>query len=227
MKKRPLPIGQKIGTCVLVAEVDCPSHVKNKSVRYAKFKCGFCGDMFITSVASVKIGSTRSCGCLYKKSNKTHGMSNSHCASVWGNMKTRCYSKNHNSYRNYGGRGIGVCKSWRESFVSFYEYVSKLDNYGRYKYTLDRIDNDGNYEPGNVRWVSYREQSKTRRSKGESGYKGVIRVSKNSYSARITVKGKGVYLGTAPSAKEAALLRDEYIIKNGLSQYYEIQVKQI
>jgi hypothetical protein len=71
-------------------------------------------------------------------------------------MKKRCYTSSATGYRNYGGRGIRVCERWRGSFLAFLEDVGVRPT-GRH--SLDRIDNNGNYEPGNVRWVTQAEQA--------------------------------------------------------------------
>ena len=83
---------------------------------------------------------------------------------IWCAMKGRCYRKTDHAYHNYGGRGIEVCKHWRESFQAFYDYVSKLQHYGEKGYSLDRINNDGNYDPGNVRWTDKKTQGYNRRT---------------------------------------------------------------
>ena len=84
----------------------------------------------------------------------------------WQSMIARCYSKGCREYKNYGGRGITVCDEWRgrpEGFLNYVEYVSQLEHFGEKNYSLDRIDVNGNYEPGNLRWASYRQQAKNRR----------------------------------------------------------------
>lgn len=73
---------------------------------------------------------------------------------TWLGMVSRCHNSKHKGFSRYGARGISVCQSWRESLPCFAEYVGPRPS-GR---TLDRIDNDGNYEPGNVRWATYAEQ---------------------------------------------------------------------
>lgn len=76
-------------------------------------------------------------------------------------MRNRCNNPKASRYHRYGGRGISVCGDW-DDFPTFLAHVSKLDHYGDPGYTLDRIDNDGNYEPGNVRWATYAEQNANR-----------------------------------------------------------------
>lgn len=81
----------------------------------------------------------------------------------WQAIRARCYNKNHSSYKNYGGRGIRMCDEWYNDFHLFFEYVTSLSDYEKEDYTIDRINNDGNYEPGNVRWASKKIQANNKR----------------------------------------------------------------
>lgn len=72
--------------------------------------------------------------------------------------------KEFKSFADYGGRGITVCEEWRNDFVAFYNYVSALPHYNDDGYSLDRIENNGNYEPGNVRWATRAVQNNNRRN---------------------------------------------------------------
>lgn len=135
-----------------------------------------CGNEKPISSHDFRRPNTRSCGCLSAENNqRNYGLKNSPIHTVWRSMIKRCFSKNHPSYSNYGGRGITVCTEWRESFRTFYDYVSQLSHYGEEGYTLDRIDNDGNYEPGNVRWATMKQQSRNKRTNRVLTLDGVSR----------------------------------------------------
>lgn len=81
---------------------------------------------------------------------------------AWKGMKSRCYNPNRIMYPDYGGRGIQVCQEWRESYPAFRAHVGPRPTDG---HSLNRIDNDGNYEPGNVNWATATEQSRNRRAR--------------------------------------------------------------
>ena len=75
---------------------------------------------------------------------------------TWLAMKSRCTNPKNVAYKNYGGRGIKICEEWKNDFQAFYDYIGPREK----GYGIDRIDNDGNYEPGNVRWVTRSENTK-------------------------------------------------------------------
>lgn len=131
-----------------------------------------CGNETTVITNSLRSGATQSCGCLHRQraseASLTHGMSHDPIFYTWKSMKQRCANPNSATYGNYGGRGIDVCDEWQNSFVTFYSYVSSLPNYGKKGYTLDRENNDGNYEPGNMRWATRVEQNHNKRERRDS-----------------------------------------------------------
>lgn len=99
-----------------------------------------------------------------------HGLANTKLYKSWQRMKVRCYNKNYSHYKDYGGRGIVVFDEWLHDVVSFYNWA--IDNGYQEGLTLDRIDVNGNYEPGNCRWITNDEQQNNRRNNIKITYNG-------------------------------------------------------
>ena len=95
--------------------------------------------------------------------------------SIWHNMKTRCCNPNNYHFKYYGGRGICICDEWKNSFQTFYEWA--INNGYSDKLTIDRIDNDGNYEPSNCRWVDMYCQNNHTRKNHYIEYKGITKTA--------------------------------------------------
>jgi hypothetical protein len=133
--------------------------IDKKYHKIVSCKC-YCGKEFITRLARVQSGQTKSCGCI----RIIHGDSKRGKETVeyntWLNMKKRCYAKSHESYKYYGGRGIKVCKRWLESYQDF---ILDMGYKPSKKHSIDRINNDGNYTPSNCRWATQLQQVHNRR----------------------------------------------------------------
>ena len=137
------------------------------------FKCK-CGKTISELPSRVLSGHKKSCGCRKSSANVKHGMYNNPLYHGWWSMMQRCYNPSHHNYQRYGGRGIKVCEDWHtiEGFLAWANnsYDSTCD--GK---TLDRIDNNGNYEPGNCRWATPKEQMNNRRNTSKFTINGVTK----------------------------------------------------
>jgi hypothetical protein len=113
-----------------------------------------------------KNGDTRGCYI-------THGLSGTRIYNIWIDMKKRCYDTKNNRYNRYGGRGITVCDEWKENFIAFRNWA--YENGYAEGLSLDRIDNNGNYEPSNCRWATMKEQANNQNHTLKIKYKGEIK----------------------------------------------------
>lgn len=141
-----------------------------KYVGNARWLCKCdCGNEKVVYRGDLKNGATQSCGCLQKErtsqSNSKHRLHDTRLYNIWCGMKQRCKYKKHVAYKNYGGRGIAICEAWSNDFKTFYEW--SMDNGYSDNLTIDRINNDGNYEPSNCRWTTPKEQFKNQRVSSE------------------------------------------------------------
>jgi hypothetical protein len=179
----------------------------------------------------LRIGTSKSCGCLSSElvskrnseRNQTHGLSKDPIYEVYSNMIGRCSKKEGAYYRDYTLRGIVVCSEWsriNQGALHFIEWA-KANGY-RKGLQLDREDNDGNYEPSNCRFVTPRENSMNTRmsANNKSGYEGIgFHKASEKWRSRVVIFGKERYLGLHGTKKQALEARNNYIIKNNLTEY--------
>lgn len=155
----PSPIdltGKRYGRLVAVAPAAA-------SGRLRKWDCQCdCGSAACVATNKLTSGHTRSCGCLVSEAlaQTTHGMRHTRVYSIWKDMRKRCQNPKATHFENYGGRGIRVCAEW-EDFHAFYADMGEPPSGA---HTLDRMDSNGNYEKGNCRWATMKEQSRNRRN---------------------------------------------------------------
>lgn len=145
-----------------------------------------------------------------------HGLRHHRLYKVWLAMKDRCSNKNNKSYVNYGAKGVTVCDLWKRSASEFINW--SINNGWKRGLQIDRINNDGDYSPGNCRFVTINENVKNRRliqKSNKTGYCGVSKIN-NRYRARVGVNGRCVLIAVTTTAIEAAVARDRYVIANNL-----------
>lgn len=135
--------------------------------------------------------------------------------SMWLNMKARCKYKCTDSYERYGGRGIKVCHEWENDFIKFRDFA--LANGYEFGLIIDRINNNGNYEESNIRFVNAQQSSLNRSTRSDSitGVLGVRYRERNTelskYTAVVWIDGKDVNVGSFPTLEQAQIAREKYI----------------
>lgn len=163
--------GQRFGRLLVISSA--PHDKWNESMWLCRCDCGITK---VIKALRLRQGKTKSCGCFQIEARYKHGMRPVGGGSppeyaIWDSMKQRCHNPKHPSYHNYGGRGITVCNRWRTSFKDFY---ADLGSRTTPKHTIDRINNEGNYEPGNVRWATRHENNMNTRKQSRKVLREVI-----------------------------------------------------
>lgn len=149
-------------------------HTNTAHRQYRWFCRCDCGTKRSVLGYMLRAGRSTSCGCWKDQKtgarSKTHGRSGSPEHNAWMHMNDRCYNKSSKEYRSYGGRGIRVCLRWRRSFANFFKDMgSKISP----QHSLDRVDNNGNYEPSNCRWATRKQQARNTRTSRFLTHSGV------------------------------------------------------
>ena len=156
-------VGKRFGKLVVIRF----SHmVKTNSFWVCSCECG--GEI-TTTINTLNKGKATSCGCVRLMKITTHGLSDTPEWRCWASMRYRCNNPSLKQYKNYGGRGIKVCERWNNSFERFLEDMGKRPSP---KHSIDRIDNNGDYEPKNCRWATQKQQANNVRTNHVLEFKG-------------------------------------------------------
>ena len=158
-KRKAITPGSRFGMLVVLSDAEpCPNSNRSR----VRVICD-CGQLATKICRDLTRGNSNSCGCLRSakaKLHRTHGKSKDTEYIIWLQMRARCQNLKHPAFKHYGGRGIRVCEAW-EKFESFY---ADMGDRPSKNLTLDRIDNNGNYEPGNCRWATWSQQNRNKRN---------------------------------------------------------------
>ena len=179
-------VDEVYGSWTVIEAVAPKTFTSGKPIKYWRCRCE-CGHEQEIQQGQLRCGAATSCR---RCSHSSHGRrrndkDRSPEYTAWVRMKDYCYNKNNRNYPGYGGRGISVCESWRNSFKAFLADVGQRPSS---LHSIDRFpNNDGNYEPENVRWATMKEQSNNRRSNHLVTFRGVTKtVAEWSESTKIT-----------------------------------------
>lgn len=161
-------INQKFGKLTVLEKTGR----KGEKVMW-KCQCD-CGNFVFVPTFVLRGGKSKSCGCLKSERMIEHNTKHNLCQTklyrIWKGIKQRCLNANHKQYNDYGGRGITICDDWKNDYLSFYNW--SIQNGYAENLTIDRIDNNGNYEPLNCRWVDRKIQNNNSRHNHLITYNG-------------------------------------------------------
>lgn len=186
--------GQQIGEWAVLNRCE---NLGKRTRFICKCSCGI-----VKAVLSQSLTNKKSNNCGHDriikiiKGTTKHNMSHSTEYRIWRGMLNRCFLKSHESFKHYGERGISVCKKWCDSFDNFYADMGPRPSL---KYSLDRKNNDGNYELSNCQWATKSQQGHNKRLIKNQG----VRKYGEKFQSRIRLKEKYIHLGTFNTKEEA------------------------
>lgn len=153
--------------------IDYGGFSREKQQTFWVCRCD-CGKVVNAIGKELNRGSKKSCGCLQRdvliKRNTKHGWSKTSTYMSWSSAKSRCTNSNDDFYFRYGGRGIKMCDRW---LISFENFLADMGKKPTPRHSLDRINNDGNYEPSNCRWATHKQQANNKRNNCILNFMGV------------------------------------------------------
>ena len=223
--------GQKFGRLTVI------SYAGNNRDNKALWNCVCeCGNEVVARMDSLKSGDKQSCGCLnnekraqrFIERNMKHGLRHTRLYIVWCDMRRRCNNDKAHEYKNYGGRGIRVCEEWNNDFKSFYDWSMANgynENAERGECTIDRIDVNGDYTPGNCRFVDLMVQGGNKRNNRLITHNGEKKTQ--SEWARFYGKNRAFFCGPDDLIERRMAGCDEYIRNDGTVPKYAHCAKRL
>jgi hypothetical protein len=149
--------GQKFGRLTVIRKAEKKAGSESRS---AFWQCTCeCGNTTVVVAPSLRSGNTQSCGCWNRDSHTKHGLSATYFNDAYDHAKRRCTKPSHKAFKHYGGRGIEF------RFTNLEQFATELGERPSPKHSIDRINNDGHYEPGNVKWSNASEQAMNQRKR--------------------------------------------------------------